>query len=184
MKTLSNNIKDFRKALPRFSRLTFGLILVVLLGLTACQSQSATTETQLILGGGTTPQRVVDSAAELFIAQNPGITITSSGGGSTVGVEGAASGDFDIGLAGRPIRSSELEPWPELTTTTIGYDGIAVVVNRFVYANLYSVYLYFAYFADVRGAHVFHVQTAVFFPCLFWPHSVLAFLLFLRDLPV
>lgn len=135
MKTLSKTIKEFRKALPRFPRLTVGLILVVLLGLTACQSQPATTGTHLNIAGATTPQRSAEICAEMFMAVNPGVSISVKGGGSSHGINGATDGTLDIGMAARPFRATELETFPGLTATVIGYDGVAVVVNRFVYAN-------------------------------------------------
>ena len=47
---------------------------------------------------------------------------------SSTGMRGAADGSFDIGMASREVKASELEAG--LTPVTICMDGIAVIVNK------------------------------------------------------
>ena len=47
---------------------------------------------------------------------------------SSTGMRGAADGSFDIGMASREVKASELEAG--LTPVTICMDGIAVIVNN------------------------------------------------------
>ena len=55
------------------------------------------------------------------------VDVEVQGGGSTVGMTGAKDGTFDVGMASRGLKDSELE---ELTPYVIAMDGIAVVVNN------------------------------------------------------
>ncbi len=83
----------------------------------------------LTLAGSTTVQPLAEVLAEAFMAINPDVVIEIQGGGSGVGVTSVAEGTVDIGNASRAVKSSEQEQYPDLETTTIAYDGIAIVVN-------------------------------------------------------
>ncbi len=81
------------------------------------------------VGGSTSVESVILSAIEVFCEKYPDTTITYEPTGSSTGVKSAASGDYDIGLASRDVKSSETE---ELGAkgTVFAIDGIAIVVNN------------------------------------------------------
>ncbi len=75
--------------------------------------------------GSSTILPVVKEAAKIFTSQT-GIQFTIKGGGSSAGLKGAQSGSIDIGMVSRALNSLEAK---KLTATTIGNDGISVVMN-------------------------------------------------------
>ena len=77
--------------------------------------------------GSTSMKDVIGALSEQFMQNNPGITVTYDGTGSGTGIEQAASGGTDIGLASRDLKDEEKEKG--LTQTTIALDGIAIIVN-------------------------------------------------------
>ena len=77
--------------------------------------------------GSTSMEKVMGTLAEQFRLDNPGVTVSVEGGGSSAGVEAAGSGTADIGLASRGLKDEEKEGG--LTETTLALDGIAVIVN-------------------------------------------------------
>ncbi|MFQ5422098.1 MAG: substrate-binding domain-containing protein, partial [Anaerolineae bacterium] len=108
------------------------LLLIAVLLLTACAEQVAI-EPRLKLAGSTTVEPVAAAAAKAFMVTHEGVEISVRGGGSSIGVLGVTHGALHIGMASRELKESELEEMPTLTTTVIGRDGVAVVVNRGVY---------------------------------------------------
>ncbi len=79
------------------------------------------------LGGSTSVESVVLSAMEVFMAQNPGVTITYDPTGSSSGVKGALDASLDIGLASRDVKDEEEQEGA--TGTVFAIDGIAIIVN-------------------------------------------------------
>ncbi|MFQ5482745.1 MAG: phosphate ABC transporter substrate-binding protein [Nitrospinaceae bacterium] len=93
-------------------------------------------ETLVRVGGSTTLLPVVTRAAEEYMKAHPGVRITVSGGGSGVGIRGAATGILDIGLASRHLTSPERSRFGNAGayTAAIGRDAIACVVSSEVFA--------------------------------------------------
>ncbi|MEE4195951.1 MAG: phosphate ABC transporter substrate-binding protein [Anaerolineae bacterium] len=83
----------------------------------------------LSIAGSTTVQPVAELLAEAFMAANPGVEVTVSGGGSSTGVKSVAEGQVDIGNASREIKQSEYDEHPDLNPYAIAKDGVAVVVH-------------------------------------------------------
>ena len=116
----------------RYSIALIGLLMVSLLA--GCISDggddgdNGTTGT-LSLAGSTTVQPIATAAADAFMEDNPGVTITVQGGGSGTGVTQVGQGTVDIGNASREVKSSEMETYPDLVPTAVAADGIAVVLN-------------------------------------------------------
>ncbi|MDG6221428.1 MAG: phosphate ABC transporter substrate-binding protein, partial [Candidatus Thermoplasmatota archaeon] len=79
--------------------------------------------------GSTTVLPIAATAAEEFMAENDWATINVAGGGSSVGVRGAAEGTADIGMSSRELKSSEITENPTLVKHTVAKDGLAVIVN-------------------------------------------------------
>ena len=115
------------------SRLFHLIVLVVTLILAGCQSSalaSSSLREPIKLGGSTTVAPAAAALAMAYMEEHPELEISVRGGGSGLGVKGIAYGGFHIGMASRPLSSSELEKWPNLQTTTIGRDGVAVAINK------------------------------------------------------
>ena len=89
--------------------------------------ESADVEGKITVGGSTSVYPLMQKFEEAYEALKGGkVDIEVQGGGSTVGMTGAIDGTFDVGMASRELKDSELE---ELTPYVIAMDGIAVVVN-------------------------------------------------------
>ncbi|MFI3324908.1 MAG: phosphate ABC transporter substrate-binding protein [Clostridia bacterium] len=80
------------------------------------------------VGGSTSVEGVILSSIEIFNETYPDITITYDATGSSTGVKSAASGDYDIGLASRDVKDSEVAEYG-VEGTVFAIDGIAVIVN-------------------------------------------------------
>lgn len=78
--------------------------------------------------GSTSMQSVINSLAEAFMNQNPGVNITYDPTGSGTGIESVSSGKADIGLASRSLKDGEKETG--LKSTVLALDGIAIIANE------------------------------------------------------
>lgn len=78
--------------------------------------------------GSTSMKDVIGALSEQFMQDDPGVTVTYDGTGSGTGIEQAASGGTDIGLASRDLKDEETAKG--LKQTTIALDGIAIIVNK------------------------------------------------------
>ena len=70
----------------------------------------------------------MEKLAEGYEAVNKDVTVEVQQSDSTTGVNMAAEGTADIGMASRDLKDSETEAG--LTATVIAKDGIAVIVNN------------------------------------------------------
>ena len=77
--------------------------------------------------GSTSMEKVVGILSEQFMEDNDGVTITYDATGSGTGIEAAANGTCDIGLASRALKDVETEKG--LVAATVALDGIAIIVN-------------------------------------------------------
>ena len=78
--------------------------------------------------GSTSMEKVIGILSEQFMEDNDGVTITYDATGSGTGIEAAATGTCDIGLASRNLKEAEEEKG--LVATTVALDGIAIIVNE------------------------------------------------------
>lgn len=83
--------------------------------------------------GSDTVLPVTGEAAEIFMQQHPGKTVTVTGGGSGVGISSLLDGTTDIAMASRAIKFGEKmelkKARKQLCETIVAYDALAVVVN-------------------------------------------------------
>ncbi len=84
-------------------------------------------EGKVVVGGSTSVEPIMEKLAEAYEALNPKADIEVQGGGSSTGVNQALEGTFDLGMASRAIKDSEIEKGA--VGTPIAMDGIAVIVN-------------------------------------------------------
>lgn len=83
---------------------------------------------KIVVGGSSSITPIMEKLIEAYQAINADAEIELQEFDSTTGMTGAADGTFDIGMASRELKDSELEEG--LKPQVIGIDGIAVVVNN------------------------------------------------------
>ena len=82
---------------------------------------------KVVVAGSSSVTPVMEKLAEAYNKINPNVTIDIQQSDSRTGMEMAAAGTCDIGMASRELKDSEKE---QLTSTVIALDGIAVIVNK------------------------------------------------------
>ena len=82
---------------------------------------------KIVVGGSSSVTPVMEKLKEAYAAVNPDAEIEVQQTDSSTGMSSATEGVYDIGMASRDLKDSELET---LTPTVIAMDGIAVVVNN------------------------------------------------------
>lgn len=90
-------------------------------------SGSGATE-KIVVGGSSSVSPVMEKLKEAYVAVNPDADIEIQTSDSTTGMNDAAAGTCDIGMASRELKDEELAAG--LTNTVIANDGIAVIVNK------------------------------------------------------
>lgn len=91
--------------------------------LTGCSGGEQTVSTD----GSTSMEKVIGFLSEAYMEQHGGVKVTYNPTGSGSGIQAAADGRCDIGLASRNLKEEEKA---NLTETVIAIDGIAVIVNN------------------------------------------------------
>ncbi|MFH1880271.1 MAG: substrate-binding domain-containing protein [Bacillota bacterium] len=88
----------------------------------------ADVEGKITVGGSTSVYPLMQKFEEAYeLLKGDKVDVEVQGGGSTVGMTGAVDGTFDIGMASRELKDSELAV---LTPYVAAMDGIAVIVNN------------------------------------------------------
>lgn len=81
----------------------------------------------LNISGSTTVLPLAQEAAEMFMDENPAVTVNVQGGGSSVGISNVAEGVVDIGNSSRGLKDEEKNLG--LVDHEIALDVIAVIVH-------------------------------------------------------
>ncbi|AYK15481.1 MAG: PstS family phosphate ABC transporter substrate-binding protein [Methanosarcina flavescens] len=88
---------------------------------------------EISLKGSDTVLPLAQAEAEEFMNENPGKSVTVTGGGSGVGITALIDGEVDIATASREMRNEEVEyarvNGINPVEHAIAYDGISVIVN-------------------------------------------------------
>ncbi len=87
------------------------------------------TGNRITIAGSSTIRPAIERISSAFRTKYPDYTIVIAGGGSTRGIKSAVSGDVMIGMSSREMSEKEKKEFPSLVETSIGYDGIAFIVN-------------------------------------------------------
>jgi len=82
----------------------------------------------ITVGGSSSVSPVMEKLIEAYNVINPNLTIELQQSDSTTGMTSAIEGIYDIGMASRELKDSEIEKG--LTPIVIAMDGIAVIVNN------------------------------------------------------
>ena len=85
-------------------------------------------EGTITVGGSSSVTPVMEKLVEAYEAVNSAATIEVQQSDSTTGMTSALDGSYDIGMASRELKDTELESG--LVPTVIAMDGIAVIVNQ------------------------------------------------------
>jgi phosphate transport system substrate-binding protein len=92
------------------------------------------TTNEIYIKGSDTILPVSIAESEAFMELNPQDKVIVIGGGSSLGIASFIEGEVEIAMASRKIENSEIESAMEKgiypVETVIGWDGIAVVVNK------------------------------------------------------
>lgn len=83
---------------------------------------------KITIAGSSSVTPVMEKLKEAYTALNPDVTIEINQSDSTTGMNSAAEGICDIGMASRELKDSEVESG--LTATVIAMDGITVIVSN------------------------------------------------------
>ena len=82
---------------------------------------------KIVVGGSSSVSPLMEKLAEAYKEVNANAEIELQTSDSTTGMTSTVDGSYDIGMASRELKDTELESG--LTPTVIATDGIAVIVN-------------------------------------------------------
>jgi phosphate transport system substrate-binding protein len=108
---------------------TKALLIVLALVLTAGNGSAGTIK----INGSTTVLPITQKAAEAYMAENPGVNVSVSGGGSGNGIKAIIDGTTDIAMSSRFIKQNEVgmavEKGRYPVPFAVAYDCIVPVVH-------------------------------------------------------
>lgn len=116
----------------RFTYAILGLAAVLIIAVLAagCTQQPGDGQkTTLKVTGSTTVLPIAQAAADAYMDDHPMTDIQVAGGGSSVGVQSVGEGTADIGMSSRELKAEEKTRYPDLQSTVVASDGIAIIVN-------------------------------------------------------
>ncbi len=82
---------------------------------------------QINVSGSTSLEPLMKKLRDKFRTLQPNVTITVSGGGSGQGLSDAENGVSAFGMISKVFKQADA---PSCTSTTVAFDGIAVIVNK------------------------------------------------------
>lgn len=83
---------------------------------------------KVVVGGSSSISPVMEKLIEAYKAVNPNVEIELQTTDSTTGMTSVIDGSYDIGMASRELKDTELSEG--LQASVIATDGIAVIVNK------------------------------------------------------
>lgn len=109
------------------------MLLSLALTAPALTGSALAAETEIIINGSTTVLPVMQKAGEAFMADNPDITLSISGGGSGNGIKALNEGLCQVAMSSRDIKQSEKELGVKngvnAVRTAIAVDALIPVVH-------------------------------------------------------
>lgn len=82
---------------------------------------------KLSIVGSTSVAPLMEKLKEAYVKMNPDVQVDITANGSSAGIQAAAEGTADIGMASRELKDEEKE---KLQAEVMAKDGIAVIVNK------------------------------------------------------
>lgn len=93
----------------------------------AAEEAAGTLSGSITMVGSTSMEKFANALSEVFMQENPGVTVGAEFVGSSAGIEALLAGTADIGNASRNLKDSEKEGGA--VENIVALDGIAVVVD-------------------------------------------------------
>ena len=125
-----------RRTIVRLPAVLLGVALVA----TACGGDEPTNNTgstltgTIRIDGSSTVGPLSEAAAELFMAQNPGVRVTVAMSGTSGGFQKFCIGENDMNDASRPIKQSEIDLCGQngigFDAIQVANDALSLLVNR------------------------------------------------------
>ncbi|PTD94112.1 phosphate-binding protein [archaeon SCG-AAA382B04] len=110
------------------------LILVSILAITLSGCLGGNNQKTITVKGSTTVLPIASSCAEEFNQQQKNLSVSVTGGGSSVGIKSVATKAADIGMASRQVTQEEIDEYGDnFNDHIVAYDGIAVIVSENIY---------------------------------------------------
>jgi len=104
------------------------------MGMEGSSGPTGANSTSIQVKGSDTLLQVAQALAEAYKTAEPSVEVAVAGGGSGTGFQALIEGTTDIAAASREIKDKEAEQAKakgiEPVENIIGYDGIAVIVNK------------------------------------------------------
>lgn len=117
-------------SLPKYWIFGLAAVLIIAVLAAGCTQQPGEGQkTTLKVTGSTTVLPIAQAAADAYMDNHPMTDIQVAGGGSSVGVQSVGEGTADIGMSSRDLKAEEKTRYPNLQSTVIASDGIAIIVN-------------------------------------------------------
>ncbi len=89
---------------------------------------------EIVIKGSDTEVQLVSNLAEAFSKENPGLAISVTGGGSSVGIAAVLNGEVPLANSSRPLKSEEIKQFTDrginYRTLVVARDGLSIVVNK------------------------------------------------------
>lgn len=82
------------------------------------------------VAGSTSVGPVIEALKEKYAETHPWVTINVEQTGSGAGVTACGDGTADLGMSSRDLKAEEQTTYPDMKTTLLCVDGLAVVVSK------------------------------------------------------
>lgn len=119
-------MKDYQETSGKtFRAVIWPILICCIILLPGCTKEK--NEGTITIAGSTTVLTIAQATAEEFMKEFPQYRVFVQGGGSSAGVEAAATGAAELGTISRELKDEELDLG--LKATPIALDAIAVIIN-------------------------------------------------------
>lgn len=109
------------------------IILIISFAILGCKKKSESEKSVLSVKGSDTMVNLAQKWAEVYMKENPNVSIQVTGGGSGTGIAALLNGTTDIANASREMKVNEIEKAKslgiEIKQYEVALDGIAVIIN-------------------------------------------------------
>ena len=119
---------------PIMTLVVLTAVIITVAALSGCIETDGDEKTTITIKGSSTVLPIATLCAEQFMEDNPDITVSVAGGGSSVGIRSVAEGEADIGDASREVKQSEIDEFGDIFyDNKVALDGVAVIVSKEIY---------------------------------------------------
>src|SRR3989304_10042086 len=110
------------------------LLTVTLIFFWGCKKKTDVEKAVITVKGSDTMVNLAQKWAEVYMQNNPNVSIQVTGGGSGTGVASLLNGTTDLANSSRELKDSEIKTAEQKGITPVVYevalDGIAVIVHQ------------------------------------------------------